>query len=119
MFTAMSGSTSAARQLLDSGDLPTAVVAYKDQCAIGVLAALQRAGVAVPGEVSVAGYDDDTLSRLSCFDLTTVSQGAREQARYAVAAAVERLDQDRAEPREVVLTPELVVCGTVAEPRDG
>ncbi|MGW4756240.1 LacI family DNA-binding transcriptional regulator [Streptomyces chartreusis] len=109
----------AARQLLDSGDLPTAVVAYNDQCAIGVLAALQRAGVAVPGEVSVAGYDDDTLSRLSCFNLTTVSQGAREQARYAVAAAVERLDQDRAEPREVVLTPELVVRGTIAEPRDG
>lgn len=108
----------AARQLLDSGDLPTAVVAYNDQCAIGVLAAFQRAGVAVPGEVSVAGYDDDTLSRLSCFNLTTVSQGAREQARYAVAAAVERLDQDRAEPREVVLTPELVVRGTIAEPRD-
>ncbi len=84
-----------------------------------MLAALQRAGVAVPGEVSVAGYDDDTLSRLSCFNLTTVSQGAREQARYAVAAAVERLDQDRAEPREVVLTPELVVRGTIAEPRDG
>ncbi|MFC8245885.1 substrate-binding domain-containing protein [Streptomyces chartreusis] len=109
----------AARRLLDSGELPTAVVAYNDQCAIGVLAALQRAGVAVPGEVSVAGYDDDTLSRLSCFDLTTVSQGAREQARYAVAAVVERLDQDRAEPREVVLTPELVVRGTIAEPRDG
>ncbi|WP_256333588.1 LacI family DNA-binding transcriptional regulator [Streptomyces sp. cf386] len=107
----------AARQLLDSGDLPTAVVAYNDQCAIGVLAALQRAGVAVPGEVSVAGYDDDTLSRLSCFNLTTVSQEAREQARYAVAAAVERLDQDRTEPREVVLTPQLVVRGTIAEPR--
>lgn len=107
----------AARQLLDSGDLPTAVVAYNDQCAIGVLAALQRAGVTVPGEVSVAGYDDDTLSRLSCFNLTTVSQEAREQARYAVAAAVERLDQDRTEPREVVLTPQLVVRGTIAAPR--
>ncbi|MFE6171020.1 hypothetical protein [Streptomyces sp. NPDC056464] len=45
------------------------------------------------------------------------SQGAREQARYAVAAAVERLDQDRAEPREVVLTPQLVVRGSIAEPR--
>ncbi|GHG85667.1 LacI family DNA-binding transcriptional regulator [Streptomyces lanatus] len=109
----------AARHLIDSGDLPTAVVAYNDQCAIGVLTALTRAGVAVPAEVSVAGYDDDTLSRLSCFNLTTVSQGAREQARYAVAAAVERLDQDREEPREVVLTPELVVRGSIAEPREG
>ncbi|KUO05769.1 hypothetical protein AQJ67_02780 [Streptomyces caeruleatus] len=69
--------------------------------------------------MSVAGYDDDRLSRLSCFNLTTVSQEAREQARSAVAAAVERLDQDRTLAREVVLTPRLVVRGTIAEPREG
>jgi hypothetical protein len=101
---------------LPSSRLPTAIVAFNDQCAIGVLAALARAGVAVLDEVSVVGYDDDTLSRLSCFNLTTVSQGAREQARHAVTAAVERLDQDRSEPREVVLTPHLIVQGTTAEP---
>lgn len=106
----------AARQLLDGAELPTAVVAFNDQCAIGVLAALSRAGVAVPGQVSVAGYDDDTLSRLSCFNLTTVSQSAEEQARHAVTAAVERLDQGRTESREVVLTPRLVLRGTTAEP---
>ncbi|KQW10732.1 hypothetical protein ASD08_37050 [Streptomyces sp. Root369] len=38
--------------------------------------------------VSVVGYDDDTLSRLSSINLTTVSQGAQEQARHAVTAAV-------------------------------
>ena len=53
-----------------------AVVAFNDQSAIGVLAALTRAGVSVPGEVSVAGYDDDTLARLSCFDLTTVTSAS-------------------------------------------
>ncbi|MGX1915466.1 LacI family DNA-binding transcriptional regulator [Streptomyces phaeochromogenes] len=106
----------AARKLLDGEALPTAVVTYNDQSAIGVLAALARAGVAVPGQVSVAGYDDDTLSRLSCFNLTTVSQNAEEQARHAVAAAVERLDHGRTEPREVVLPPHLVVRGTTAEP---
>ncbi|MFF4255351.1 LacI family DNA-binding transcriptional regulator [Streptomyces sp. NPDC001663] len=106
----------AARHLLDGDALPTAVVAFNDQCAIGVLAALSRAGISVPGQVSVAGYDDDTLSRLSCFNLTTVSQGALEQARHAVTAAVERLDQDRTEPREVVLAPHLVVRGTTAAP---
>ncbi|WP_369037872.1 MULTISPECIES: LacI family DNA-binding transcriptional regulator [Streptomyces] len=104
----------AARHLIDGGELPTAVVAYNDQSAIGVLAALSRAGVDVPGEVSVAGYDDDALSRLSCFNLTTVSQSAREQARYAVTAAVERLDQGRTESREVVLNPRLVLRGTTA-----
>lgn len=62
--------------------------------------------------VSVVGYADDTLSRLSCFNLTTVGQGAQEQARHAVTAAVERLDQDRTEPRD----PHLVLRGTTAEP---
>ncbi|MBV1942174.1 LacI family transcriptional regulator [Streptomyces sp. BV286] len=106
----------AARKLLEGDALPTAVVTYNDQSAIGVLAALARAVVAVPGQVSVAGYDDDTLSRLSCFNLTTVSQNAEEQARHAVAAAVERLDHGRTEPREVVLPPHLVIRGTTAEP---
>ncbi|WP_325176242.1 hypothetical protein [Streptomyces liliifuscus] len=41
--------------------------------------------------LSVAGYDD-ALSRPACFDLTTVSQNAEEQARQAVTAAVQRLD---------------------------
>ncbi|MET8977473.1 LacI family DNA-binding transcriptional regulator [Streptomyces sp. NPDC004539] len=104
----------AARLLLEAPQLPTAVVAFNDPCAIGVLTALSRAGVDVPGRVSVAGYDNDTLSRLSCFNLTTVSQGAREQARHAVTAAVERLDDGRTAPREVVLTPGLVVRGTIA-----
>lgn len=87
-------------------------MAFNDQSAIGVLAALTRAGVAVPGAVSVAGYDDDALSRLSCFSLTTVSQTAEAQARHAVTAAVERLDEGRTTAREVVLPPRLVVRGS-------
>ncbi|MEW2399497.1 LacI family DNA-binding transcriptional regulator [Streptomyces sp. NPDC046862] len=104
------------RQLLD-GDLPTAVVTFNDRSAIGMLTALRGAGVEVPGDVSVVGYDDDTLSRLACFDLTTVSQEAEEQARQAVLAVVERLDQGRTTPREIVLAPSLVVRGTTAPPR--
>ncbi|GAQ65233.1 LacI family DNA-binding transcriptional regulator [Streptomyces scabiei] len=107
----------AARHLLESGDLPTAVVAYNDQCAIGMLTAFRRAGVDVPGKISVAGYDDDTLSRLASFDLTTVSQNAEEQARQAVTAAVERLDHGRTTPREIILNPSLIARATTSEPR--
>ncbi|MFI8997756.1 substrate-binding domain-containing protein [Streptomyces sp. NPDC053542] len=53
--------------------------------------------------MSVAGYDDSPLARLAHVDLTTVSQEAQEQARHAVAAAMERLDGGRTEPRQVVL----------------
>jgi DNA-binding LacI/PurR family transcriptional regulator len=106
----------AARTLLDDGDLPSAVVAYNDSCALGLLDAFRRAGVEVPGEVSVAGYDDSSLARLAHVNLTTVSQDARGQAEHAVAAAVERLDGGRVRPREVVLAPRLVVRGSTSPP---
>ncbi|HEV2823799.1 MAG TPA: LacI family DNA-binding transcriptional regulator, partial [Actinomycetota bacterium] len=85
--------TRAAQALLEAGrPLPTAVVAFNDHCALGLLDAFRRAGVAVPADVSVVGYDDSSLSRLAHVNLTTVSQDARRQAEHAVAAAVERLD---------------------------
>lgn len=106
----------AARTLLDTGAPPTAVLAFNDRSAVGLLDALVRAGVAVPGEVSVAGYDDSPLSRLAHIDLTTVSQNPRELTEHAVAAVVERLDGGRTEHREVVVAPELVPRGTTGPP---
>jgi DNA-binding LacI/PurR family transcriptional regulator len=108
----------AARALLAEPELPTAVIAANDRCAIGLLDVFVRAGVRVPQDVSVVGYDDGELARLAHVDLTTVSQEAAEQARRAVAAALERLDGDRTTPVEVVLTPRLVVRGTTAPPRE-
>lgn len=107
---------SAARALVE-GDLPTAVVAANDRCAVGLLDVLVRAGVRIPQDVSVVGYDDGDLARLTHVDLTTVNQDASAQARCAVAAALERLDGDRAGPTEQVVTPRLVVRGTTAPPR--
>ena len=108
----------AARALLEEGGgLPTAVVAYNDACALGLLDAFNRAGVDVPADVSVVGYDDSSLSRLAHVNLTTVSQDARRQAEHAVAAAVERLeDGHRDGHREIVLAPHLVVRGTTGPP---
>jgi DNA-binding LacI/PurR family transcriptional regulator len=98
---------------------PTAVIAFNDRCAVGLLDALARQGVKVPEVVSVVGYDDSMLARLAHVDLTTVSQDARGQAERAVAMAVERLEGDpglRSAPREVVLSPHLVVRSTTAPP---
>jgi LacI family transcriptional regulator len=113
-FTESAGNAAAQRLL--AADLPTAVVCANDRVAVGVVDALRRAGVDVPGEVSVTGCDDSMLARLGHIDLTSVSQMAREQADQAVAAVIERLDTGRAEPRAVVLTPELVVSTTTAPP---
>jgi DNA-binding LacI/PurR family transcriptional regulator len=105
----------AVEALLGEAGLPTAVVASNDRCAVGLLDALSRAGVPVPGRVSLVGYDDSPQSRWAHLELTTVSQDAQQQAEQAVAALVERIG-GRTQPREVVLDPRLVVRATSGPP---
>ncbi|MCU1607594.1 MAG: transcriptional regulator, LacI family [Modestobacter sp.] len=102
---------------LMGGDAPvTAAVAFNDRVAVGLLDALNRAGISVPGQMSVIGYDDSPLSRLVHIGLTTVSQNSIQLTEHAVAAVVERLDGGRTDHREVVLPPQLVVRTTTAPP---
>jgi LacI family transcriptional regulator len=105
----------AADELLAAG-LPTAVVCANDRIAVGVIDTLRRAGVAVPKDVSVTGYDDSMLAKLGHIDLTTVSQQPREQADRAIDAVVSRLDVARTEPLSTVLAPQLIVRTTTAPP---
>jgi DNA-binding LacI/PurR family transcriptional regulator len=96
--------------------LPTAVLAGNDRSAMGLLMSLTRAGVEVPRDLSVVGYDDSHLSHLMPIGLTTVRQDAWLMAEHAVRFAVERLENPELEPREAVLDPKLVVRGTSGPP---
>jgi DNA-binding LacI/PurR family transcriptional regulator len=107
----------AAQQLLEGPELPTAVIAANDRSALGLLDVFLRAGVRVPEDVSVVGYDDSALARLAHINLTTVNQESRQQATQAVAAALDRLDGGRTDPLERILSPRLVIRGTTAPPR--
>ncbi|WP_432512205.1 LacI family DNA-binding transcriptional regulator [Kineococcus sp. SYSU DK001] len=115
----------AARRALREGWAPTAVVAVNDRVAVGFLDVLNREGVAVPGDVSLTGYDDSPLAQLGHVRLTSVSQDPAEQARCAVRLAVGRLDGAGGEegadegPVDVVLEPRLVVRGTTGVPGGG
>ena len=109
----------AATELLDSGvPLPSAIFAFNDRCALGVLDVLVRARVDVPQQVSVVGFDDSPLARLAHVDLTTVRQEAHVLARTALARLVERLDCGETAPNavDVVVPPTLVVRGSTAPP---
>ncbi len=107
-----------AQELLAAADpLPTAVVAFNDRTAVGLLDVFVRNGVDVPGQVSVVGYDDDPVSRLAHVGLTTVGQDTGKLTEHAIALLVERLDGTRTEHREVVLPPYLVIRSTTAPPR--
>jgi DNA-binding LacI/PurR family transcriptional regulator len=100
----------AAREL--AADLPDAVVTYNDRSAVGLLDLFARSGVAVPGQVSVVGYDDTRVAQLPYLRLTTISQDTARLAELAVERAVARLDGQPLESRDVVLAPHLVVRGT-------
>jgi DNA-binding LacI/PurR family transcriptional regulator len=102
--------------LTDLRPVPTAVIAFNDRVAVGLIDGLVRAGIGVPADMSVAGYDDSPLSRLAHIGLTTVSQESHGLTESAVAAMVERLEGGRTEHREIVLPPRLVVRSTTAAP---
>jgi DNA-binding LacI/PurR family transcriptional regulator len=106
----------AARRLLAGDRLPTAVAAFNDRSAVGLLDVLSRAGVPVPGAVSVVGYDDSRLARLSSVDLTTVAQDAGLMTTLAVGRAIDRLDGGPSSARQQVVPPRLVVRSSTAPP---
>jgi DNA-binding LacI/PurR family transcriptional regulator len=106
----------AARRMLDEGLLPSAVVAYNDDVAAGLLESLSMAGLEVPADVSIVGWDDSSLARLPHLALTTVHQDAAEMTRLAVERCVARLNGDPVTARDLVLSPRLVVRGSTAAP---
>jgi DNA-binding LacI/PurR family transcriptional regulator len=113
--TEQAGAT-AARAILAEPQLPTAVLAGNDRCALGLLDVFTRAGIDVPGELSLIGYDDSRLSDNPRIDLTTVHQDAAGLAQQSVRLAAELLEQKRSGPEDVVLEPKLVIRGTTAPP---
>jgi DNA-binding LacI/PurR family transcriptional regulator len=107
----------AGRRLVATPGRRTAVVAYDDDCAWGVMNVLDAAGVAVPDALSLVGFDGSRLSRLTPMSsVTTVRQDADALAGLAVERAVDWIERGRAADPEVVLAPSLIVGRTTAAP---
>jgi len=94
--------------------MPTAVFVANDFAALGALDALDAAGLRVPHDISVVGYDDITTSHSSRVALTTVAQPSVDMGRTAVHLLTERFEGGRTEARHIVLGPRLVVRETTA-----
>ncbi|WP_308164317.1 LacI family DNA-binding transcriptional regulator [Agromyces sp. ISL-38] len=96
----------------------TAIVAYNDHIAAGALLAVRQAGLRVPEDVSVIGYDDSLLASNLTPALTSVAVPAQELGRTAVRRALEHQDGDVRDPSQVVtLATHVVVRDSVARPR--
>ena len=116
-FTFASG-VEAAHHLLSRRTRPTAVFASNDDMALGVLASAQRLGLSVPGELSIAGFDDSNAAGLVWPPLTTVHQPMDEMARVAVEMLLiaNRGDAAAEQSTHRVLKHELVVRGSTSAP---
>ena len=92
-------------------DLPTAVIAFNDRSALGIMESFRAAGISIPADISVLGYDDSHFARLSYVQLSSISQDAPLLAAAAVDRAVDRVE-GTLPPGRVVRTPHLVLRKT-------
>ncbi len=99
----------AAKQLLSRESLPDAVVCGADVIALGMLAELGSAGVVVPRDVLVTGFDDIEFASMVTPSLTTIHQPSAEIAREAVMMLERRLQKPfDAPPRRTIIRPTMI-----------
>jgi LacI family transcriptional regulator len=99
----------AGARLLGMSPRPTAVCCANDLLALGVLQAMVGAGVAVPDEMAIVGYDDIEFAGAAAVPLTSVRQPARRIGRTAAELLLAETSEAGVEHQAVVFTPELVV----------
>ena len=114
-FTFESGHT-AAQHLMTQADPPTAIFAFNDAMALGVLRWLRETGRSVPGDVSVAGFDDTSAAVLGETPLTSVALQSVELGRRAAHILLDLLDGDTTPPAETVMAGRLMVRASTAPP---
>ncbi|MFE3448955.1 LacI family DNA-binding transcriptional regulator [Nonomuraea sp. NPDC059194] len=109
------GAYEAAQALLKTSNRPDVIVCADDEMALGVLLAAEDAGLDVPGDIAVTGWDDIMAARHARPALTTVRQPMRELGRRAAAALDELVTGARTDRRHLILPTELVIrssCGS-------
>ena len=106
-----------AKQLLERKVPFTALFAYNDLSALGAIRAFQEAGVRVPEDVSIVGFDDIQGAAYNTPSLTTVRQPLKRMGNIAAQTLLERIEGRKDYPSEIAIEPELVVRESTARRR--
>ncbi|GAA1734752.1 LacI family DNA-binding transcriptional regulator [Microbacterium paludicola] len=99
---------------MPAAERPDAVFAANDLIALGVLQALVQAGVSVPDDVALIGYDDIDFASAAAVPLSSIRQPSHRMGETALSILVEEAADPSLEPRVVVFEPELVVRASTA-----
>jgi LacI family transcriptional regulator len=115
------GGLRAMTRMLESGSSPTAVLGSNDLTAIGVMRAVRRAGLSVPRDISVVGFDDIRLAEFTEPPLTTVRLLRTELAKHAFHALIAAGEKPDARPKAgpMVETHLVIRETTCPAPRSG
>ncbi len=107
--TSFRSGTNAMNQLLSRKEIPTAVFATTDSLALGAMHAIKNAGLRVPEDIAVAGYDDIEAASMSDPALTTIWVDRDRIGREAVAALAEQIADPEKPSRVITIHNKLVV----------
>ena len=106
----------ATRKLLDLPERPTAIFTGNDGQAMGAYRAARSAGLRIPEDLSIIGFDDIPAAEWIEPGLTTIRQPVVQMAETAMRALLRHLDGDEELPQRIELGTELVVRGSTAPP---
>ena len=106
----------AMKQFLSLAEPPTAVLTVNDLVAVGAMSRCQQAGVSVPEQMSIIGFDDIPLAEITVPPLTTVAQPAYELGYQAASLLLDHCQNPELSPRHMLLRSSLVVRGSAAVP---
>lgn len=118
-FTMDAGYEITRRMLAERGKAPfTALVCANDETALGAIHAIHDAGLRVPRDISVTGFDDMDFARHSTPPLTTVQQDYQALGSYAVQHLLSLVNNPRAVPHQRIIFPKLIVRESTAPPAE-
>lgn len=106
-FRAQSG-CNATKSLLEINAPPTAIFTCNDLMAVGALHALDQAGMRIPEDMSIIGFDDIPLASLTKPPLTTIAQPSQSMGLSAAKMVITRIENPSLPPREDILSTSLV-----------
>lgn len=110
----LEGGRCAAREMFNSSEIPTAVVAANDMMALGVIEECHTRGLQVPGDISIVGFDDIAFASLSNPPLTTVCLPRVELGRKAVEALMATIEHPDSQGVEINIPTYLVLRDSTA-----